>query len=355
LANATPHRRALIMAVIAIAACAFAALPNQAARGVSTPVYDIATDFHWTPTAPTVGTAVRFSASATPPAGVAIKSYDWDFGSDGTVDAHGPVATWSYPAAVNYTVTLVVVGTGKHRGRATHSITVGGAGAKQPPTASFSISPAAPVVNQPVSFTSTSTDPDGTISDQTWDLNGDGTYDNGGGATALRTFSAPGEYVIGLRVTDNDGLVSFASRALQVAAASGATGLTQSSTPPLLSPFPVVRIVGRVTRYGTLVRLLRVEAPRGSKVSVRCSGRGCPFRKSVRAIASGASPRGSAIVRFRRLERLLPPGVQIRVYVTKRGVIGKYTRLRFRRRHSPARTDRCVMPGKWTPIVCPSS
>jgi hypothetical protein len=352
LANATPRRRALIMAAIAVAACLFAALPGEA-RGATTPVYDIAADFHWTPTAPLVGQVVRFSANASPPAGVEIKGYDWDFGSDGKVDAHGPVVTWSYPAALNYAVTLVVIGSGKHRGQASHSIAVGGAGAKQPPAASFTIAPAAPIVNQPVTFTSTSSDPDGTISDQTWDLNGDGLYDNGGGATALRTFATPGEYVIGVRVTDNDGLVSFASRTLQVAAAPGATAL--SSTPPLLSPFPVVRIVGRITSYGTLVRLLRVEAPRGSRVTVRCAGRGCPFRKSVRAIASGMKSRGSVIVRFRRLERLLPAGVQVRVYVTKRGVIGKYTRLRFRRRHSPARTDRCLMPGKWTPIVCPSS
>ena len=355
MAHATPRRRALILVAIAIAACLLAAMPHQAARGAPTPVFDIATDFQWRPAAPKVGQAITFTASATPPAGVGIKSYDWDFGSDGTVDAHGKVASWSYPAAVNYTVTLVVVGNGKHRGRATHSVTVGRGADKRPPTASFTISPASPVASQPVTFTSTSSDPDGTISDQTWDLNGDGAYDNGGGGTALRTFATAGEYVVGLRVTDNDGLVSFASRTLQVTAAPGARQLDQKSTPRLLSPFPVVRVAGRITPYGTRVRLLRVEAPRGSKVTVRCSGHGCPFRKSVRAIASEVKPRGSVGVRFRRLERLLPGGVKVRVYVTKRGAIGKYTRLRFRRGHSPARTDRCLMPGQWTPIVCPAS
>jgi hypothetical protein len=354
LATATPSRRALLAAATVIAACVLAALPLRAAHGAPAPAYDIATDFKWTPTAPTVGRVVTFAAIATPPAGVEIKGYEWDFGSDGKVDAHGRVARWSYPAAVNYTVTLVVIGNGKHRGQAVRSLTVAGAGAKQPPAASLAISPAAPVVNEPVTVRSTSSDPDGTIVDQVWDLNGDGSYDNGGGPSAMRTFAAPGDYVIGLRVTDDDGLVSFASQTLRVAAAAG-TGLSESSLPRLLSPFPVIRISGRITPRRTRVRLLRVEAPRGSKVSVRCRGRGCPFRKSVRAISSEVKSRGSVGVRIRRLERLLPAGVQVRVFVTKRGAIGKYTRFRFRRRHSPARTDRCLMPGRWTPVLCPAS
>jgi hypothetical protein len=307
--------------------------------------------FTWAPTAPTVGQVTTFTASASAPGDVAIKSYDWDFGSDGKVDKHGRVVTWSYPVATTYTVTLTVVGSGKHMGQAIHSVTVGGAGSKQPPIASFSAAPSAPVANQPVLFTSTSSDPDGTIQEQVWDLNGDGSYDNGGGSTALRTFGAPGEYVIGLRVTDNDGLVSFDSRTLQVTSGSP---VSLKARPELLSPFPVVRIAGRITRRGTRVRLLRIEAPKGAKVSVRCAGHGCPFKKRVRAVTSGARPGVPVGVRVRPLERLLPPGIQVRVYVTKKGAIGKYTRLRFRRLHAPARTDRCLMPGKWTPILCPA-
>jgi hypothetical protein len=353
LAHSTPRRRTPIAAAIALlAACGLALLLAQPARTAPTPVYDIATDFSWAPTAPSVGQVVRFTAHATAPDGVAIKSYDWDFGSDGKADAHGAVATWSYPVALNHTVTLVVNGSGKHRGQATHSVTVGGARAKQPPIASFSASPSAPVANQPVLFTSTSSDPDGTIQAQVWDLNGDGNYDNGGGTTALRTFATPGQYVVGLRVTDNDGLVSFDSRTLQVQPVSS---VRQKAVPQLLSPFPVVRIAGRITRRGTRVRLLRVETPRGAKVSVRCAGHGCPFKKNVREASSDVKPGASVGIRVRRLERLLPPGVQVRVYVTKRGAIGKYTRLRFRRGHPPARTDRCLMPGKSTPILCPAT
>lgn len=334
------------------AACVLALIGAPSSRAVA-PAKDIAVDFTWAPTAPTAGQVVKFKAKASAPAGVSIKSYEWDFGSDGKVDARGAVVSWSYPLATTYTATLVVVGSGNHRGQAAHSVTVGGVGAKQPPLASFSASPTAPFANQPVLFTSTSSDPDGTIQEQVWDLNGDGSYDNGGGPTALRTFAAPGEYVIGLRVTDSDGLVSFDSRTLLVNPAPGP--VSQQAGPKPLSPFPVVRVAGRITRRGTLVRLLRVETPKGAKVTVRCAGHGCPFRKSVRAVASDARPRASVSVRVRRLERLLPAGIQVRIYVTKKGSIGKYTRLRFRRGRAPARTDRCLLPGKWDPILCPAA
>ncbi len=60
------------------------------------------------------------------------------------------------------------------------------------PIASFIVAPAAPVVNQPVQFISTASDSDGVITDQAWDLNGDGLFDNGGGPSALRSFAAGG-------------------------------------------------------------------------------------------------------------------------------------------------------------------
>jgi len=184
------------------------------------------------------------------------------------------------------------------------------------------------------------------------DLNGDGNYDNGGGATALRTFTQGGDYVVGLRVTDDAGLVSFDSQTLTIVPAPATPVTTQKLGLRLLSPFPVVRIAGRITRRGTRVRILRVDAPVGTTLSVRCTGRGCPFKKQVRAVPTSAKSRTAVTLRVRRLERLLPPGVRVRLYVTKRGVVGKYTKLRFRARHAPVRTDRCLMPGSWTPVAC---
>jgi hypothetical protein len=116
----------------------------------------------------------------------------------------------------------------------------------------------------------------------------------------------------------------------------------------LLSPFPVVRIRGRVTSRGTRIDLLTVRAPRGSRVSVRCHRGGCPRGREVR------TSRGRTI-RFRRFERRLRPGALVRVFVTKPGRIGKYTRFTVRRRKSPLRRDACTLPGVERLARCPSS
>jgi hypothetical protein len=346
-------RRTSFAVAIVLLAIALAVTPS--ARPA--PTNDISTDFTWSPSSPTPGQVVTFTAAATPPAGATIKGYDWDLNGDGTIDTHGSTATWSYPAPGPVSVRLRVRGNGKHRGEAVHTVSIqaagGGGPAPRPPVASFTVAPAAPVANQPVLFTSTSGDPDGTVTEQVWDLNGDGNYDNGAGPTALRAFADAGQYVVGLRVTDDAGLVSFDSQTVTVAPVPGSSAATQKSTPRLLSPFPIVRIAGRITKRGTRVRLLRVNAPLGTSVSVRCTGRSCPFKKQVLAIsAAGKSPAVS--VRVRRLERLLLAGVRVRVYITKPGAVGKYTKFRFRAGKVPARTDSCLMPGSWAPADCPA-
>jgi PKD repeat protein len=347
-------RRISAAGAIAVLAIFLAVAPGAS----SAPSKVIPVDFGWSPTAPTPGQVVTFTAEANPPSGVAIRSYDWDLNGDGSIDTHGATATWSYPAPGPVTVRLHVTGDGNRAGDAVHTLSVQTAGGPGPvpvpPVASFTIAPAAPVTNQPVLFTSTSSDPDGTLVEQVWDLNGDGNYDNGGGATAFRSFADAGGYVVGLRVMDNAGLVSFDSQTLMVVPAPGALVPIQTSGGlRVLSPFPVVRMTGRITGRGTRIRLLRVKAPVRTKITVRCSGRSCPFRKQVRAVPRGTGSRTAATVRFRRLERLLLPGVRVRIYITKRGEVGKYTRFRFRAGNAPVRTDRCVMPGSWTPAECP--
>src|SRR5829696_7007908 len=74
----------------------------------------------------------------------------------------------------------------------------------------------------------------------------------------------------------------------------------------LLAPFPVVRIKGALVRRGARVTLLKVAAPSGSAVALRCSGRRCPRRRW-----------SSGIGRIRPLERYLPAGTRIVVLVTR--------------------------------------
>ena len=119
--------------------------------------------------------------------------------------------------------------------------------------------------------------------------------------------------------------------------------------PPLrlMTPFPVVRIVGLLTRRGARIRLLSVRAPISASIFVRCLRRGCR-RRSVR------QGRGfGRTVRFKRFERRLAAGTIIEVRVGRRDVIGKFTRFRVRRGRRPARADRCLRPGESRGTPCP--
>ncbi len=311
------------------------------------PIPGVQADFKWAPAVPGVGQTVTFeSTSQASGIGNAIADYRWDLDGDtsnGYETGWGStsVITTSYDVPGTVDVRLQVRDTLENRSTIKKTVTV----AKQAPVASYSFTPAAPRVNEPVTFTSTASDSDGTIAELVWDLNGDGSFDNGAGASALRSFPAPGAYVVGLRATDNEGMVSFYSQSIAVG-----TGLPPAAVPPLLrlqllSPFPVVRIAGRTTRRGVRIKLLSIDAPPGSTVQVRCRGRSCPFTSSVRT---------AKFVRVRRLERKLRAGVTVRVYVSSTTAIGKYTVFKIRKRQSPLRSDACLMPGSLRPAVCPS-
>jgi hypothetical protein len=125
------------------------------------------------------------------------------------------------------------------------------------------------------------------------------------------------------------------------------TGDPASAPRRLLTPFPVVRLAGLITRSGTRIVRLTVEAPRDSRVAVRCRGTSCPFRRSTRTSTGGT-------IRIRRLERSLRPGTVIEVLVGRAGRIGKYTRFVIRDARGPKRTDLCLWPGASTGQPCPT-
>jgi PKD repeat protein len=85
------------------------------------------------------------------------------------------------------------------------------------PTPNFTFSPSAPLSGQTITFTSTSTDPDGTIAKIEWDLDGDSaTNFTVTGNTATKSFPRPGTYPIRLRATDNRGATATVSKSVVV-------------------------------------------------------------------------------------------------------------------------------------------
>ena len=249
------------------------------------------------------------------------------------------------------------------------------------PRADFTWAPAAPHAGESVVLTSTSTpgkkDP---ISATLWDFDGDNAAD-ASGTSVTTTFAAPGAYAVRLQVIDQKGKSATAVHPITVDAAAtvqaappppaGSPAPTPTSTgagagtavgapasepsraaapaivAPQMTPFPIVRIAGRIVRRGVVISLLTVHAPPGALVRVACRGRGCPRRAVVRRA------RSRRVVRLRSLERRLGVGAVLEVFVTDPAAIGKYTRFRVRRGAAPLRRDLCVPPGGRRPAACP--
>jgi glucose/arabinose dehydrogenase len=101
------------------------------------------------------------------------------------------------------------------------------------PTASFTATPeSGPSPLNVLLDASASSDPEGDSLSYAWDLDNDGSYDNAVGVAISHTFTDPGNFTVGLLVTDSTGLSGSASAQISV-----------DNTPPtatILSPDPTV-------------------------------------------------------------------------------------------------------------------
>ena len=242
------------------------------------------------------------------------------------------------------------------------------------PTAAFTVSPESPVAGDPVQLTSAASDSDGSVAEQRWDLDGDGVYDDATGSEVSTVFAEGGAHTVGLEVTDDDAAVGApATRTIDVAVrptppqppvapppASFPPPVVDGPPPPtpttgtrLLDPFPLVRVRGVTTRRGARLDLLSIRTPGGTKIIVRCKGRGCPWARKAKTARFGASRlRSIKMPGFKR--RHLRAGTVLEVFVTQKGMIGKYTRFKIRRVKAPLRVDRCTVPGVARVRRCPA-
>jgi PKD domain len=345
-------------------------------------------DFDWAPKPVVAGTTVTLVSTSTPAdANIPITKIDWDLDGDREFETRTPTGTNAVtvpaPAPGTWTVTVRVEDAAGQGDRATKQISVQAPpppppppdpppppppdpppppspSANQPPNAAFAGLPASPLVGEEVTFVSYSEDRDGHITNQAWDLNGDGNFDDATGPLVTRRFSVPGARTVTLRVTDDQGAASTLSLTISVqeqppAAATGASTppslqpvVGPAALPRMLSPFPIVRLVGSVTAVGTEIHVLSVRAPKGAHVLVRCLGRGCPIKHAKKVVGGGP-------VRFGALKRLMPAGVVLEVLVHRGDSIGKYTRYKLRRNRRPHRADGCLWPGTTRMAPCPGA
>lgn len=314
--------------------------------------------FTYAPASPPPGQTVTFTSTSVDGDGKPIPAVNlvWDLDNDGQFDDDtGMYARRAFGSPGPITIRLRAVDDLGQEALASDVVVIG----NQPPTASFTHRPEKPLAGETITLFSTSTDPDSPIETQSWDLDGDGSFDDASTAVASLILPLEGSYHVGLKVWDGEGSFAIAFETLIVGASHSAQGVRTGASLRILSPFPVVRIAGSVKKTGTRIRRFTVSAPVGAKATIRCAGPGCPFRRHTRTAVGRVRPEGQVpsakVIRVRRLERrLLRVGVRIKVSITKPGVVGKFTEFRIRRRTVPARTDRCLEPGRARPVPCPA-
>jgi hypothetical protein len=101
-----------------------------------------------------------------------------------------------------------------------------------------------------------------------------------------------------------------------------------------------VRLRGRLTSEGVVVQLLRVTAPAGSQISLRCTGPGCP-----------GNGRAVSLRALRSMRHPLRAGTILEIRVWRRGSVGKLVRFTIARTRPPVRLDGCLN-GAGAPMEC---
>jgi len=172
--------------------------------------------FTFTPANPQVGEQVSFDASGSFDPDGTITQYSWDFDGNGTTDAQGQRVNHTFFNASMFTVRLTVTDNLGATTSTAQNIQVRSVPTNQLPTVNFSFSPTNPQVGQQVSFdASGSFDPDGTITQYSWDFDGNGTTD-AQGQRINHTYLAASTEIVRLTVTDNSGATASTTQNIQV-------------------------------------------------------------------------------------------------------------------------------------------
>jgi PKD repeat protein len=164
-------------------------------------------------------TSLTFDASASHDPDGTIAKYEWDLDGNGTYETNTgskATVTHTYSAEGEYSVGLRVTDNGGATGTAVQTLTIIN---NLPPTASFTATPSVQKKGEPISFSGAgSSDPDGTIAKYEWDFDGNGTYETNGGSNPVisHSYTTPGTYTVGLRVTDNGGKTATTTRPISV-------------------------------------------------------------------------------------------------------------------------------------------
>lgn len=213
-------------------------------------------------------------------------TYSWDLDGNGLYnDGTGSQAkmTWN---TLGIGTMSVRVSDGKATGTATHRVSI----VNNTPVAGMTIitPEAAWITGKAIEFDGApSVDYDGTIVGYEWDLDGDGQFDDGNTARATFIYTTPGEKLIRLRVTDNDGAKHTYPMIFPVAEppvvdpGSGGGEVPAGNTPPANGP---VAAAGQIPAQARIAAKATIKAGVSKK------------KTKVKQLTLSALPTGASVV-----------------------------------------------------------
>lgn len=157
-----------------------------------------------------VGEPFEFGSTSVDPDG-SVVAYEWRV--DGTVAGEGVSFTHTFEAPGEHRVELTV--TDDDGATDSTSATVIVVGANEPPSVELAASPADPALGESVTFVADAMDPDGNIVAYEWHVDGEPVA---GGPAFAHTFEDPGDYQVGVTVTDDAGATATAETSIEVQA-----------------------------------------------------------------------------------------------------------------------------------------
>jgi PKD repeat protein len=236
--------------------------------------------FTYTPATPDVAEWVRFDASLSTDTDGGIDSYTWNFG-DGSPGQSGRVVYHRFSTPGMHFVVLTVVDDAGATDTASQPIEVGLS--HQPPVASFTYSPFAPNVGQPVTLDAQSSyDPDGLINTYLWDTNGDG-VDDAVGPLLSRVYSSAGIANVRLTVIDNDGLSAIATQTIVIGVPGAVPGA------PAMGAISGIFIWGTNSWHVTVNAGTGWTSPRAYRIELETDG---TFQNVTQSSDGGVAPLG---------------------------------------------------------------
>ena len=172
-------------------------------------------NFSFNPKTPTTCDKVEFtSTSYDPNTGGYITLIEWDLNGDGIFETSGQTVSTQFTTTGMHTVSIRVTNNIGLVTILSKQIMVRPCTGNLPPIADFIHAPFNPIEGDVVTFTSTSHDPDGWITQYAWFIEG---TPSGNSQIINHIFQTAGQYTIKLTVTDNSGLTDSKTAILTVA------------------------------------------------------------------------------------------------------------------------------------------